>query len=122
MLGSHHILVAGTKDLIHLGYRFGTVCHCANGLNTAYLVDLADACNTGSHQNGGMNLAFLVGRGAEHNLLTACNFGRCCQHQDCREEWGCTSWNIETYPFYRYALLPADDTLLGLYFLAYEAL
>ena len=62
LLGCHHILVAGTEDLVDLGYRLRAIGHGTDGLNTTSLEDLADTCNAGCHQNGWIHLALTVGR------------------------------------------------------------
>ena len=54
-----------------------------------------------------MYLAFLVWRGAEHNLLAASYLGRSGKHQYGREQWRSATRYVEAYLLYCYALLPA---------------
>ena len=122
LLGSHHILIARTEDLVDLGHALRTIGHSANGLHAASLENLAHASNASCHQNGGIDLALLVGRCTQHDFLTSGNLGWSGQHQDGREEWGSTARNIESYALDGHALLPADHTLLRLHFLSDEAL
>ena len=122
LLGSHHVLVARTENLEDLGHAFRTVCHRTDSLYATNLVDLADTGNACCYEDGGIHLAFAIGRCAEHNLLAAGNLGGSSQHQDCREKWGSASGNIESYTLDGDTLLPTGDTFLGFYLLAYEAL
>ena len=122
MFGSHHILVARTKDFEDLGYRLCSIGHCTDGLYTASLKYLADASHTGGIEDGRIHLTLLVGRCTEHNLLTASNLGRCGEHQDGREEWGSTTRDIESDLLDGDTLLPASHPFLCLDFLSYETL
>ena len=128
LFSGHHVLVAWTENLIDLGDRSGAISHCADGLNATSLEDLADTCNAGSHEDGGIHLTVATWRRAEHNLLTASdlsgsdllttsNLCGCGQHEDGREEWGSTTWDIETYLLDGDALLPTGNARLRLYLL-----
>ena len=122
LLGSHHILIARTEYLEYLGHALSTVGHCADSLYATSLEYLADACNAGSHKNGGIHLAFTIRRCAEHNLPATGNLGWRGQHQHSREEGGSAAWDIETYALDGYALLPTANARLRLHLLALKLL
>ena len=122
LLGSHHILIARTEYLVHLGHALRTIGHGTNSLHTAYLEYLAHSGNACSHQYRRVHLALAVGRGAEHNLLASGNLGRSGQHQHGREEWGRAAGDIESDALDGYALLPAGDTFLCLHLLTDKTL
>ena len=122
LFSGHHILVARTEDLIHLGHRLRTIGHGSDSLNTTGLEDLADASDTGGYENGGIHLAVTSWRRTEHNLLTTCNLGGCGEHQHGREEGSGTTGDIESHLLDGDALLPTGDTRLCLHFLAFELL
>ena len=122
LLGGHHILVARTEYLVHLGHTLGTVGHSADGLYATSLEYLAYTSDAGSYQYGRINLAIAARRCAEHYLLATSYLGWCGQHEHGREEWGSAARNVETYFFYRYTLLPANHAGLSLDLLALELL
>ena len=120
LLGSHDILVAWTEYLIYLGHRLRAVSHCTNGLHTASLEDMAHSGNACGDEDGGVDLALTVGRGAKHNLAASGNLGGCGEHQYGAEQRCRSARNVESNLVDRYALLPAGDTGLGVYFLSHE--
>ena len=122
LLGGHHVLVAGTENLVDLGDALCAVGHRSDSLNTANLENLADAGHAGCHQNGGVHLAVAAWRCAEHNLATAGDTGGSSQHQNGREEWGGAAGNVETYLLDGNGFLPAGDAGLRLHLLTGEAL
>ena len=122
LFGGHHVLVAGSEDLIHLGHGFCAVGHRADGLNTAGLEDLAHAGDTGSHEDGGIHLSATVRRRTEYNLTTTGNLRRRGEHQYGREEWGSTAGDVEAYFLDGDAFLPAGDARLCLHLPGLELL
>ena len=107
LLGSHHKLVARTEYLIYLGHRLRAISHSTYCLHSASLEYSAYSSHLCCHQYGRVYLAFLVWRGAEHNLLAASYLGRSGKHQYGREQWRSATRYVEAYLLYRYALLPA---------------
>ena len=122
LLGSHHVLVARTEYLVYLWYALRAVGHGSDGLYASGLenpIHSGDACR---HKDGGVHLALLVRRGAEHNLLASGNLGWCGQHEHGREEWGSAARYVQSYALNGYAFLPAGHSLLRLHLLSHEAL
>ena len=105
--GTHHLLslgditVAGAENLVHPTDTFGTIGHGGNGLGSAQLIDGIHATQLCGIEHYRVHLARdAVARGAEHNLLTPGNLCRESQHQDCGEERGTASGDVEAHPTY----------------------
>ena len=122
LLGSHHILVARSEDLIDLGNRLCAVSHRTNSLYATSLENLADSSDASRYEDGWINLTIASRRRAEYNLLATCYFGWGSQHENGREKRGRTTRDIETYLLDGYALLPTYHTGLRLHLLAAEFL
>ena len=122
LLGCHHILVAGTEDLIYLGHRLGAVGHGADGLHSASLEDMADTCNARCHEDGGIDLALAIGRSAKHYLTTAGYLGGGGKHEHGAEQRGGATGDIQAHLVDGHALLPTGDSRLGAHLAAHKAL
>ena len=122
LLGSHHILVARSEDLIDLGNRLCAVSHRTNSLYATSLENLADSSDASRNEDGWINLTIASRRRAEYDLLATSYLGWGSQHENGREKRGRTTRDIETYLLDGYALLPTYHTGLCLHFLAAELL
>ena len=115
LFGLSHIGVAGTNDLVHLGDRLCPVGQSGDGLGSAHLVDLGNASNLGSGQNGGVHLAVLSRRGDHDDLPYPGNMGGDGVHQH-GGGVGCgASGDIDAHPCQGHDLLPQDDPLFFLH-------
>ena len=122
LLGSHHKLVARTKDFIHLWHTLCTISHGTDSLNTTCLENLADSGYFGGHEDGWVYLTFCVRRGTENYLLATSYLGWCGKHQYGREKRSCTSWYIETHLLYGDTFLPALHTRAGFHLASFKLL
>jgi len=60
-----------------------------------------------------MNLAVLIGRGAEDDVRTSCQHSRNAQHEDGRKQRGRASRNVQPHFFYGNVLSPAHNSRHG---------
>ena len=122
LLGSHHILVARSEDLIDLGNRLCAVSHRTNSLYATSLENLADSSDASRNEDGWINLTIASRRRAEYNILAASYLGWGCQHEYGREERSRTTRDIKPHLLDGYTFLPAYHTGLRLHLLAAELL
>ena len=122
LLGRRDILIAGTKNLIHLGDALRTVGHCCYCLYATGLEHLPHTRYTGGEQNGRMYLSVTPRRGTQHNLPTPSYAGRHCKHQYRGKQGGRSSRDVQSHFLDGYRLLPADNPRTGFYLLAFKTL
>ena len=122
LLGTHHVLVARTENLIDLGDGLRTVGHGTDGLYATYLIYSIDTSHTRSHEDGRIHAPVLAGRGAEHDVAATGYLGRNGQHEHGAEQRCRAAGDVESHLLYGDALLPAGHTRLHLYPLAREPL
>ena len=122
LLGCHHVLVARSEYLIHLGYRFSAVGHGSDGLHSACLEDMAHSRNAGSNENGRIHLTLAVGRSTEHNLAATGYLGRSGEHEHGAEQRCCAARDIKSHLVDGNTLLPTGDSGTGAHLMTYESL
>ena len=94
-LGGHHILVAGAKDLVHLGNALRAEGHGADGLYAPDSEDAGDTGHLGGIENGGMNLSLLIGWRAEHHFAAAGDLRGDGKHQYRGKEGSRTAGDVD---------------------------
>ena len=99
LLGLCHESIAGTHDLIHLGYALGAVGQGGDCLGAAHLENLIHTGNFGGCQDHRVKAAVSAGRGHHVNFRTACDFGGDGVHQHGGRIGGSTAGDVNAHPF-----------------------